>query len=75
MFKQNRFRIIAQNNQTWGKGGVSSPERKEPCVDILEMLGCFEGVVGTMNINRPSTIFELNLVAILNFLKSSCFVE
>lgn len=44
---------------------MSFPERKEPCVDILEMLRCFERVVGIMNINRWSTIFELNLVEIL----------
>lgn len=55
--------IIAQNKQTLGEGG---PSRKEgACMDILEMLGSLERVVGIMDINRWSTIFELNLVAIL----------
>lgn len=44
--------IIAQNNQTWGKEGLELSRKEGAYVDILEMLGCSERVVGIMNINR-----------------------
>lgn len=67
MFKQNRCSDNSPKQADLGEGGPELSRKEGACMDILEMLGCFERVVGIMNINRWSTIFELNLVAVLIF--------
>lgn len=65
MFKQTRCSDNSRKQPDLGEGGLELSRKGGACMDILEMLGCFERVVGIMNINRWSTILELNLVAIL----------
>lgn len=65
MFKQNRCSDNSPKQPDLGEGELELSRKEGACVDILEMLGCFERKVGILKINRWSTIFELKLVAIL----------
>lgn len=75
MFKQNRCSDNRPKQPDLREGGLELSRKEGACVDILEILGCFERVVGIMKIYRWSTIFELNLAAILIKNNSSNLVE
>lgn len=52
MFKQNRCSDNSPKQPDLGEGGLELSRKEGVCMDMEEMLGCFERVVGIMNINR-----------------------